>query len=408
MFQLLSRSTLFIFFLATVACTSTKPSLSSELQNCLPQGGLITANSVVFPKEECVECKEVSKQLDRHLNAHASLEIDPGSYDSWQECLNQNDNIQTFFLAPGNYTKWGTLNLNGQSNITFSNKENRKFSKTQHAWHPVQLPPSQQVILENFILINCQNVLLNGISFAGQTYHQIVALTGGWQNKIEGGKGNIVNKCFIKDVFRGSGIRLKNTDNNVVLNSVLEQTNPALTGDNVAVLISADGDKVSRGNKILNNEIRNWNDGFMLGFSRPKKNKARKRSTHQTGECPATLFAYNSIYLTPAFHQDNGAKAFAENAIDLKNGTSSSRQEDKIRLFKNKIWGFRSSVKKWSSGSPGAGIALHVNASNIEVTDNIIFDVPLGISIRSNAVKHKGAKTENILIRNNLFSEIKS
>ena len=79
----------------------------------------------------------------------------------------------------------------------------------------------------------------------------------------------------------------------------------------------------------------------MLGWNLSKKNK----SAHQTGACPATIFAYNNIYLTSDFYDKND-KAYAENAIDLKNGTLSTLPEDKIKIYKNKIWGFRPTIKK--------------------------------------------------------------
>ena len=245
-----------------------------------------------------------------------------------------------------------------------------------------------------------------GLSFWGKYFQKAINRYGGWENKIEGGENNCIFQCWVKDVYRGSGVLLRNTSNNVILHSVFEQSHPSFTRDHVAIFISSVEGQVARGNQILNNEIRNWNDGFMLGYNKQKKKKAKGKTNHQIGECPATLFAYNSVYLTPAFYSNNGQLAFAENAIDLKNGTSSEKPADKIRIFKNKIWGFRPSDKKWSSGSEGAGITLHINASNIDITDNLIFDVPVGISIRSNSKLYPGAKTENVLIQNNFLSNI--
>ena len=389
-----------IFFLLTAF--SCSPKISEGILKNLPEGFKVNGTTI---EEDffCEECQLIESRFFEVLNKKDLKTISPEDYRNWEDCIAQNPSIKLFKLVPGDYRKWGVLNLKQQSGIIFSGEKQLKKNGT----HPFNLNPNEEVIVEGFELFDCEEIVLNGLSINGRSkktkYHNKLA---GKQNLIVGGRRNMIRSCYVQDVYQGSGIRIRNSNENVIIGCLMRQSAPSLTGDNVAILIQAHSDKKSFGNLILNNEIVNWNDGFLLSYNIPK----RKGRLGFTGECPRTIFSYNNVYITKEFYEseDSNTKAFAENAIDLKVGTHSTEENDRIIISYNKIWGYRLSNTTYSSGSAGEAISIHVDASNIFIKNNIIYDVPLGISIRHNSNKYPNSKVENICVENNLFYQVKN
>jgi len=218
------------FWLTQISC---QQKIASAFSNKLPEGMRIDSGKLV-DDFNCVECLKVEQKVKRALQEKPTVTISSEQYDSWQTCLEQNPQAKVFLLEPGNYNSWGTLKVQKRSGLVFSSSNYVDLLKKQPSTHPANQSEKQRVRLKNFILIFSDNITLLGLSFAGNDFHKAINRYGGWQNKIEGGENNCIFQCWVKDVYRGSGIRLRNTNNNVILHSVFEQSHPSFTRDHVA------------------------------------------------------------------------------------------------------------------------------------------------------------------------------
>ncbi len=76
----------------------------------------------------------------------------------------------------------------------------------------------------------------------------------------------------------------------------------------------------------------------------------------------------NDIYLTPARYLDGGATTWAENAIDLKAGSSRPRS---TRIDSYRMWGFRRNAVPTARGEL---LVIQWSSRNVVVTRNIFGD----------------------------------
>ncbi len=336
-----------------------------------------------------------------------SIWLNPSSFKSWEECLKKNKGKKLFLLSPGDYRNWGnfkpTFSGNKDQPIILS-RENVK-NKT----HPYKLKGSNnEVVLKAIKLSNTSYWIFNGLSIKGNDTpykHKGIKYIGGSSNSFVESHHNVFNRCYVENVVTPGAIKIYNSSFNTIQNSVFSQEK-LIPSDITAFLLIAEEGISTRGNKILNNEIINWNDGIhTLRQILPGLKKQR------TGDFPATIIENNDIYITPLLHRKKGTEmlACAENAIDLKVGTYSSKKEDVFIVKNNRMWGFRYSDKSCGpSGSSGEAMVIHRVAANILLEGNIIFDCPQGIAIRSGnpADKDSGRKMEKITLKNNIIFDI--
>ncbi len=123
---------------------------------------------------------------------------------------------------------------------------------------------------------------------------------------------------------------------------------------------------------ILNGEIRNWNDGFALGFNKDDP----FMPVHNI------LFDGFDIYLTPDKHlnENGGVYSDAENAVDIKAGSDDPDQP--VVISNNRFSGYRyvaPSVAQQGKGANGAAITNHFASRNVFFKNNIVTDCPIGI-----------------------------
>lgn len=360
--------------------------------------------NATFPISTKVDHKKVDLSTEQ-------LRLTPDSYKSWEACLRNNKNIDVFILSPGDYTTWGIITpiVSGtaQDPKTITSEYFLHQESQDYKNHPYHLfKTKKQVVVEAFNFVALKHWNLKGLIIHGNSNTQ-EGSTGGYPNAIRDAAAyNTIDYCYFLDICRGAGIRLLNADFNTIQNCVFEQTDHNITGDNIAIQLSAHTNKRCYGNRILNNEIKNWNDGVAVSRHTSEKHP----QFNQTGSCGGTIIENNDIYITESLYIRNaqGTYACAENAIDNKQGTKSTKIEDKIYIRKNRMWGFRySNPECGPSGSAGAAIVLHRDASNTIVENNIIFDCPVGIMVSKPAPQFKNELVENIDIRNNIFYDIK-
>jgi hypothetical protein len=132
--------------------------------------------------------------------------------------------------------------------------------------------------------------------------------------------------------------------------------------------------------RILNNEMRNCNDGIML----IKMPQFVGNGTYWV-DYPGTIIDYNHIYVDTAVYTDgngnhdpNGLWALTENAIDLKGG--SDDPDNPVVISHNYMWGYRRTDQHGGgSGSWGTNLAAHFHVKNLVIKDNVIFNSNRGI-----------------------------
>lgn len=409
------RASIAVFFLIIiVGCkTGTMPQNNNQLEKITTFSLYKNQTENYFPRSKhLANLSNVEKEATQLLKAKSNKVLIIKSnrdYPSWRVCLKKNKGVQYFLIQPGDYRSWGVFEptdsgvKTAKKALLYFDGQSRQVLEKEHPYDKKK--KKKEVILESFVFNKVNFWTLHGISFRGKSnkrYNQV----GGLPNNILDANFITINYCLIENINNGSGIRILNSSQNFIQNCLFQQTNFDLTTDNPAILVSAHTGKSCRNNKIVNNEIQNWNDGIALA----RHISAKNPQFNQTGPCPGTIIENNDIYLTPEVYiTENGETfAYAENAIDNKQGTKSTNPKDKIQIINNRLWGFRNTkTSKGASGSPGAVIALHRDASNHLVKNNIIFDAPIGIMIFKNNPKFPDERVENIEVSDNVFYEIR-
>lgn len=347
-------------------------------------------------------------------NAMMVLKPDP-SKKSWNELGLGKTGIRVFLLNPGDYRKYGVLNISNKNGseskpcIVAALAEGSTNSVS--ATHPVKWSgnASKEILLEALQLKNSDYWIFYGITFRGNNALK-GEMVGGNTNMIrDGADYNIIANCLVEKVLEGSFIRILNSSFNRIQTCVIRDKVAGPKGDNVGILISAYGGLESRGNVISSNEIYNVTDD--IAISRQDANVNKNVQRPQTGEAPGTVIENNDLYITPALYKTadfgKSVSACAENALDLKTGTYSDKSEDKILIMYNRMWGFRKSENDCgASGSAGQAVVLHRNAANIFFYNNIVSDAPGAVWIMGTNPLYPSEKVKNIDIINNIFYNI--
>ena len=219
---------------------------------------------------------------------------------------------------------------------------------------------------------------------------------------IKNSDNNIINRYYMHDV--GNGIYLKNgSDNNTIQNCRIERDNISIFHDRAAIGLTNSGTSAIvsiKNTKILNNEVRNFVDGF----------QAIRMGAYKPDSFEGTIIDHNHFYIDNAIytdgkgnHDSNGNFAYAENPIDLKIGSENSKNP--MLISNNKMWGYRQADRTNSDlGDPGAIMPIHYNINNTIIKNNLSFDSEVGFSIGD---PRDGFAMRNSSIKNNIFYDIK-
>lgn len=380
-------------------------------------------NSNSTPKEKILQDKRFP--TSRYLNLLPELDIEPAKmphtsprtrvitpndFDSWEAAGVNDAGIDQLLMTPGDYTDWGPVipKRSGSKSKSliiryYDPESNHPYSPE----HPVRLKKlNKEVIVEGFKFDGISYWILHGLTFRGKMKIKR-DLVGGISSSLFRSDNIVVDYCLFEDGL-GRALRLYNASYNYIQNCVFRHTDSSFNGDGVAIGISATREKVSRSNKIINNEIINFSDG--VGITRQYA-KEGSGAEDQTGEGPGNVFENNDIYVTPEIYRYNESDtlACAENAFDFKTGTKSTLPEDRILIISNRLWGFRPADRSCGpSGSAGEAIIMQRMASNVLIKDNIIFDCNQGAFVKGTARKFPEEKVENIALVNNLFYKVGS
>lgn len=203
--------------------------------------------------------------------------------------------------------------------------------------------------------------VLHGLTFSG----------GNGQSSIwMGTYAVVVDSCVFEDIASPYGIRVRLwAHDNTIQQSVFR--NPALLSDGVGIQIqvprASQGSGTMHGNRVVGNDVVNYNDGIQITQAYPENLDILN----------GTLIDSNRIYLTSDKHTQGGTHALAENAIDVKGGSSDPL--DPIVIRRNVMYGFRYfDPAGGSSGSDGVAVTVHNWAHNVRFESNIISDSPGG------------------------------
>ncbi|MBW2530190.1 MAG: hypothetical protein JRI55_01845 [Deltaproteobacteria bacterium] len=270
--------------------------------------------------------------------------------------------------------------------------------------HPAQLPTEQQANVR-LIFDGVSHWVVHRLSGIG--YSDQYAL------RIEPVSHHIVVDRMNFDDFRGAVLVLSGPDPASPTHDITIQHNrmdsmsmTGIDGDAVAVMLSGDPwDEFRRVENvhILDNEIRNCNDGVML-IRHPEL-----AGGHEV-DYPGTIIDCNHIYVDSEVYTDgagnqdpDGLWAFTENAIDLKGGSEDPAKP--VVVSNNFMWGYRhTDTNGGGSGSWGTAFGGHYDVKNLEVFGNVIFDSNRGLTFGDpHGLPYS---VENLYAHDNIFYDI--
>lgn len=299
-----------------------------------------------------------------------------------------------FCVSPGDYRSLNNIKL-----TTSGTAEKRRYIILNNGndLHPGKLDKSK---LANFSL-----------SFSGASYWTVDRLASIDSSIREavgmngGSTYNIINRAFTKNAYISVKIKGKAHNNTIQNCRFQDMLLSARKSDTPAIKLHEWGVKSFeiRNTKIINNEIINANDGIQLVRS-PINDSS---GDYQDANCEGTIIDNNDIYITSDIYTDgsgnlapNGVHAYAENAIDLKIG--STNVNNPIYITNNRVWGYRQSDQTGSNlSSPGSAISGHYEIKYTKINNNIIFDSHYGLN--SGASYNFPYAEDEMEILNNLF-----
>jgi len=398
----MKKQFIFIIVITIMAFLRTTNSYSQCNQN--PTGfneGNYQDNSKLFLSSD-YEADISSLHLFHHLHRYSDditvkiIDINSPEYNGWGDCEFNNPAYQYFLIVPGDYRAWGALKIrtSGTPNqpriISYYNPDSTYPYRERLPVRGVN-NPDEHVIVERLDMYEADYWTINGLTFSGHAESGANGKIGGLYNRIVGNADyNIINRCLFENVVIGSNLRISHSNYNTIQNSVVRNL---LGTDFVGIWIGGEY-SVAIGNRIVNNEIYDCNDGVQLAYS---------SNWGEYGDLSGTVIENNDIYLTQRAYSDREGYACAENAIDIKIGGKTNSPDDVVKILKNRIWGYRvSDTTCGPSGSNGSGIIIHQEARNILIKDNVFFDLPTGIGI-----SHKNDRNTNVAVINNVFHRIK-
>jgi hypothetical protein len=280
------------------------------------------------------------------------------SYDSWSEMFDKEGSRLDYLLAPGDYRGWGPLELVGRAGNTARRPATIRFHDpdADHAVHPVHRPTQARVDALNFKGAGTRNWLVQGLTFSEPPEAGTPTI-----RMWDGVRRITVDACLIERA-RLRGVWIKHARHCTIQRCVIRETlNGAAEigrGDQQGIYVG-NVDAEIRGIRILDNEIYDNGDGIQV-----------KHYKHDPDRTVEVRIEGNDIYLTPALYLDGGATTWAENAIDLKAGSSRPRS---TRIDNNRLWGFRRNAVPTARGEL---LVIQWSSRNVVVTRNIFSDAP--------------------------------
>jgi hypothetical protein len=246
----------------------------------------------------------------------------------------------------------------------------------------------------NSIYIIGEYITISGIEIDGEGRNDMKAKQ---QNRVVASNRHtyatsvVFNECWIHDLI-GFGLKFF-AEYSGAQRCVINDKGPGGFDQGGIGFYTIDG-KPAWGNRIIGCEIFNWTDAVGVPVT--------PRGDSVDGSfVPDLLIEDCDFYITEDLYiqKETGEWACAEDGVDLKTGGT----EENPAIMRNcRLWGFRPTDQDCGgSGSSGKCITAHLAARNWIIEDNVFFNSNEGIYITDES--KPGAKTENIVVRNNLL-----
>lgn len=298
----------------------------------------------------------------------------------WNESVLNNLNYKHFYIVPGKYsnsTVW--LKTSGTENdrrtISLYNP-----SKPTDGTHPAALQDSEQANIK--------------LSFNGASYWTIDRMSGlenslntddyiiSFTNKSH---HNILNAVHHRGMVRGIVIYPGCNYNTIQKSYIHDSTHQGRLTDNVGIfLYGGDGSAglETIGTKIIENDIKNLNDGVQLQRKHGSLNHVNFAGTIADGN----RFWVDSAVYTNGDWSSNGYSndpdsefMVAENGFDVKDGSEDANNP--VIVSNNIVWGYRETDKTTGQNDvPGKAVNISfTGCKNIVYDSNIVFDSEWGM-----------------------------
>jgi len=313
------------------------------------------------------------------------------SNGKWNRYVLNDPNKKHFYVKPGTYHTRINLTRSGTKNsrrtLSLYNGNNK---------HPASLPISQVADVRLWFE-GADYWIIDRLSNINDTTEPSFKL-------YNSATHNILNQLHIKDYYYGIIIEPYSHYNSIQNSYLDNMTHEGRLSDNVGIAIhnKKNANAVTVGTKIINNDIRNANDGIQTVVS--------SKFAYEKVSCEGTIIDSNRIwmdgdvytngdYSTNGYSQ-NGKYQIGEQAIDLKAGSTNSLNP--VIITNNILWGYHKTdptIVGSLSKLEGTAFIFTNGITNVKIDSNIIFDSQRGLQIAN-------AGTKDIEIKNNIFYEL--
>ena len=305
------------------------------------------------------------------------------SNGKWNRYVLNNPNYKHFYLKPGKYLTKINLTASG----TKSNRRTLSLLNGNNT-HPAALPVSQ-IADARFYLAGASYWTIDRISVIN-TKLEYVTLMMKYKGKYA--THNIINRLHAKEYTYGVLIE-PFCHFNTIQNSYMDfMSHKGRLADNVAIALANSRIRGARteGTKIINNDIRDANDGIQLIVS--------SGVDGATVSYPGTIIDSNVIWMDSDVYTNgdyakngynkNGKYQIGENAIGLKSGSNDSKNP--VIISNNVMFGYRyNDPTTGASSTPyqrGSAILSSGSPKNIKIHNNIMYDLNTPIQVIKNII----------------------
>jgi len=284
----------------------------------------------------------------------------------WKTINSSNKRI--FCVSPGDYTSLKNIKITASGT---AKKRRYIILNNKNNIHPGKLNDSDLAFYA-LELNNADYWVIDRAAFKNPNIAKIYMF-------VYGSSFNILNRAYIRN-FNTAVLVGDGSNNNTIQQCRLEnQAHNSRRKDVMALLMMDWPQYTARvdifNTKIIDNEIKNCNDGLHLA-----RNPLGSKHDRQEGNYEGTIIDGNDMYITSDIYTDgkgnytpDGNYAYAENAIDIKIG--SDNPSNPMIITNNHFWGYRKSDHTDSYLSDdGAAAIFHFGVANVKFNDNIIFD----------------------------------
>jgi len=325
------------------------------------------------------------------------LLITPSNAEWRSEVLN-NPKYQHFYIKPGKYHSKINLTTSG----TPQNRRTLSLLNGNNT-HPAALP-QREVADVRLYFEGASYWTLDRMAVLDTTLSYVLRFQ-------ERATHNIINRLHVKNYTYGIVI-YPFCHYNTIQNSYMNHmTHAGRMSDDVAIALASSNVIGTRtvGTKILNNDIRNANDGIQLVVS--------SALTANDVSYPGTIIDSNRIWMdgdvytkgnyATAGYNPNGEYMIGENALDLKTGSDDPKQP--ILITNNIMWGYQrvdTTPQGSYSGGSGQAIVVHYGVYHTKISNNIVTHSQRALGIAALEEDGPAYSARYCEISNNIFHKL--